>query len=221
MQAFAFAAHHDNGLRGPIDAVIRHLATLIQTVYEVAHVFQRTQGLIDIDRADHRQVFQRTSGGFRNGFGEPRGAALGDNHGTGSGGMRGADHGTEVVGIFHAIEDDEQVCGGRHIVEFSVFLFGTEGNEALMGFGAGEAIERSTIFKTKRDGGLPSEVDYLLDAGAAEAARDEDSIQRAAGAESFDNRVKSNEYGQETIIPRRAGPGAQGSVGYTGFVARP
>ena len=208
MQAFTFAAHHDNGLRGPIDAVIRHLTAFIQTVHEVAHVFERTQGLIDVDRADHRQVFQRTGGGLGDGFGEPGGAALGDNHGTGSGGMRGADHGTEVVGIFHAIEDDEQVCGGRHIVQLSVFLFGTEGDQTLMGFGAGEAIKCSTIFKTKRDGGLASEVDYLLDAGAAETARDEDSVQRAAGAESFDNRVKSNEYGQETIIPRRAGPGA-------------
>lgn len=71
-----------------------------------------------------------------------------------------------------------------------------------MGFRAGEAIESASVFKTNRRASGAGEVDGFLEAVTAGTARDKDALQRAFGAQGFDNGMDSDENGQLTIMAR-------------------
>jgi hypothetical protein len=200
MQAFALGAHDDDGFDRPIDGVICDLAAFIETIDKVAEVFERPQRLIDVAGADDGKVFEGAGGGFSHGFGEAGGTAFGDDDPTGSGGVGGTDDGAEIVRIFDAVEHDQEVGGGGDRLQFRILLFGAERNESLVGFRAGETIKGAAVFEADGDMGLAGEVDDLLDAATAEAAGDQDALERPACTESFDNRVKTNENGQKSII---------------------
>jgi hypothetical protein len=60
----------------------------------------------------------------------------------------------------------------------------------------GETIQRAAIFEADRRARLAREIDDLLQAMPARSASDEDSFQRAAGAQCLDNRVDSDQDGQ-------------------------
>jgi hypothetical protein len=106
------------------------------------------------------------------------------------------------VGIFHAIEDDEELRGCGDIVEVRILLFGPERDDSLVRFRTREAIESAAVFEAEGRARGAREIDHLLETVTARAAGDEDALQRTFRAQSFDYGMDSNQDGQVSIIPR-------------------
>ena len=96
-------------------------------------------------------------GGARDRVGEGRGAAFGDDDSLGACGERRADDGAQVVGVFHAVEqDDDATVAGWIGVSENVFeraggACGDDGDDALVIFGVGEAVELAAVFEADGD----------------------------------------------------------------------
>jgi hypothetical protein len=104
------------------------------------------------------------------------------------------------VWIFNAIEQDQHAGSGEDRVEVGILGGGAEGNDSLMGFDAGDAVECGTVFEANGDVGGAGEVDDLLHAGATGAPGYEDTLKGVFGAESFGDGMDANEESQELII---------------------
>jgi hypothetical protein len=70
-----------------------------------------------------------------------------------------------------------------------------------MRYDAGHAVERATVFEAKRGTGGARQIDDLLEAVAACAARYEDAVERALCAQRLDDGMNSDQNGQLPIIP--------------------
>jgi hypothetical protein len=104
------------------------------------------------------------------------------------------------VGIFDAVEQNQHAGGGEDRFEVGILGGGAEGNDSLMGFDTGDAVECGTVFEANGDVGGTGEVDDVLHAGAAGAAGYEDALKGVFGAESFGDGMNANEESQELII---------------------
>src|SRR6185369_6375121 len=120
----------------------------------------------------------------------------------GSGGVSGADDGAEVVRVLDSVEDDDEGAGGG-LVEIGVLTGGAHGDDALVGGGAGEAVEGVTGLEADGDVGAAGEVDDLLKAGAAGALGDDDAVEGPLGLEGFEDGVDAREDGHRKLIGPR------------------
>ena len=117
-------------------------------------------------------MLKGAGGGLCHGFGQPGGAAFRDDDSAGSGGVRGADDCTQVVRIFHAVEDYEKLSAGFDAVQFRVLLFGADGHHALVGLDAGHAIQRAAILEPDWRAGGAGQIDDFLKPVPARAPGD-------------------------------------------------
>lgn len=206
MEPLAFPTHNEYGGFGVIGFAVQLLAALVQAINPEAAFFQQFQRLGDVSDADDRQMLESTGGSFGDGFGEWGGAALGNENRRGCGGVCGADDGSEVVGIFDAIEQDEQLGAGDDIFEPNVALRGSEGHDTLVRRAIRGTVERLARLEAHGDGTLASQVDDLLKTGATGSARDQHAVERAAGAQRFLDGVDAGE--QAARLVRLLGIGA-------------
>jgi hypothetical protein len=147
-------------------------------------------------------MFQSAGRSLRDGLGQPCGAAFGDHDGAGSRSVSGANDGAQVVRIFDSVQHDQKFGSGGDVFELRVFLFGTESDDTLMGLGAGETVQRASVFETHGRFVGSGEVDDFLEAMAPGATRDDDAFERAFCAQSFGDGMNTNQDGQLSIIPR-------------------
>jgi hypothetical protein len=177
VKADPFGTQDNGGLGGPRDRVPADVALAVEAEDPVAALLERFEGLSDVDDADNRSVFEGSSGGFGYGFGEPGGAAFGDDDSAGSGGIGGADDGAEIVRILHTVEDDEHASTGGDVVERGVGVSGSEGDDTLVDRAGGEAVECVTRLESDWDTGFAAGIDDVLDAGAAGSSGDNHPVQ--------------------------------------------
>ena len=107
------------------------------------HLFERADEVGDAGDAD---VLGCAGGGFGYGGGDGGGASLREDDAVYSGAVGGADEGAEVVGIFDAVEGKEEAVlavffGGEEVFDGEEFALADDGEDALVGIGAGEAGE--------------------------------------------------------------------------------
>ena len=126
-------------------------------------------------------MFQRAGRRLGDHIRDAGGAALGNDDGSGAGGVGGADDGAEIVRIFHAVEHDEHLarCDG---FEVGVLARGAEGDDALVRGGTGQAVQRGARFEAHRHAGAAREIDDFLQARASGALRDHDALDGVAGS---------------------------------------
>ena len=132
------------------------------------------------------------------------GTALGHDDRSGAGRMRGAHDGAQVVRIFHAVEHHEHLAIG-HGIQVGVLARRAQGDHALMGRGTRQAVQRRARFEAHGNLGLARQVDDLLQARAAGALRDQDALQRIAGAQGFGDRMNAAQQGHG-VRPREESP---------------
>ena len=182
VQAFAFAAEDKRGGGVVSDLIVDSGGAFVEAVDPEPGSLELFERLSHVDDASDGKIFECAGGSFGDGFSERRRAALGNDNGCSSGSMRGADDGSEIVRIFDAIEEDEQLRARDHLSELDVAVNGAQSDYALMRRAVAGAIKRLVRLKADRDGFGAAEVDDFLNARSAGALRDEDSIERAAGA---------------------------------------
>jgi DNA-binding transcriptional MerR regulator len=203
MQAAAFAAEHDGGGGGQLDAIVIVPAAFVQSVDPIAALFQVLEGVPDVHYAHDRQIGQRTGGSACDGLGEPDGAALRNDDGGRAGSVRGANDGPEIVRIFYAVDNDMQAAAGRGVVKRRVFFGRAEGNYSLMGNSFASPIEAIARFESDGNIAFPAEVDDFLNSGRSRALGDHDIVEGASGPESLPDGMDSCErrhYDKGTLM---------------------
>jgi hypothetical protein len=96
--------------------------------------------------------------------------------------------------VLDAVENHHEIARGG-TVEIGVLPGGAHGEDSLVGAEAGETVESRARLEADGDVGAAREVDDLLDARAAGALGDEDTVEGPLGLEGFKNGVDSAENG--------------------------
>jgi hypothetical protein len=107
------------------------------------HLFERADEVGDAGYAD---VLGGSGRGFGYGAGDRGGAAFGDDDSVYSGAVGCAQECAEVVRVFYAVEGKEEAVlavffGGEEVFDGEEFALADDGEDALVGIGAGEAGE--------------------------------------------------------------------------------
>jgi hypothetical protein len=109
--------------------------------------------------------------------------------------MSRPDHRAQIVGILDTVEDDVKAALRGGVFEVSIPFGRAKGNYPLMTRALGIAIKLLTRLKTDWNMAFTAKVNQFLQAWAPRTARDQDAIQRAAGAQSLAYRVNSHKQG--------------------------
>src|SRR3954449_2006201 len=114
-----------------------------------------------------------SGGSTRDGVGKTRGAALGDDYSVGAGGERRSNDGSEIVRVFHSVEQHDQaffaatggfVSGLEYVFEGCGRACCDQANDSLVVFRIGEAIELTAILESHGNIFLPRELHDLFNA---------------------------------------------------------
>ena len=106
------------------------------------------------------------------------------------------DNGAEVMGVFHSVEDDQQAGAAQFRQNLPKSAVGGgrgHGDDALMIFAAGHAIEGAAGFEPKGHARLATLVDQLLESRILTASGRHDLFERAARAQRFRDGVDAAE----------------------------
>ncbi len=111
----------------------------------------------------------------------------------------GADDGAQVVGVFDAVEqDDDATVAGWIGVSENVFeraggACGDDGDDALVIFGVGEAVELAAVFEADGDALFSCELNNFFYAGVLAAFGDNNAVDGALGLKGFADGVDAGE----------------------------
>ena len=209
VEAVAFATHDNAGGRRVIDLGVGLVGIFVEANEPVAGLLQFFHGTGEIGDLCDGEMRESSGGGASDRVGESGGAAFGDDDAVCSGGERGANDGAEVVGVFDAVEKDDEttlaiggVGGGENVFECGGSAGGGDSDDALMIAGVGKAIELSAVFEADGDAALARELHDFFDAGVLPAFGDEDAVEGVAGFEGFADGVDAGEtvHGKQSTV---------------------
>jgi hypothetical protein len=184
VEAGAFAAEDENAVGLEVEVGVVGGAALVEAEDPdvlLLHLLERADEVGDAGYAD---VLGGSGGGLGYGAGDGGGAALGEDDSVYSGSVGGAEEGSEVVGIFYAVEGEEEAVlavlfGGEEVFDGEELALADDGEDALMGVGAGEAGELVAGLDGDADVGGAAEFDDTLEAFVSAFAGDADVIELA------------------------------------------
>ena len=196
VEAFAFTAEDDDGVGGEVIGVVINAATLVEADAPDVLLLELLKRADEIDDAGDAQVFCGAGRGFDGDGAQGSGAALGKDDAIDAGSVGRAQERAEVLGVFHAVESEQEAGaggifrGGDEVFEGEEFAFADEGDDALVTWRFGHAGELVAILKTHANALRAAEIDDALDllrgATLLSVAADADMIETAvAGLESF------------------------------------
>jgi hypothetical protein len=140
-------------------------------------------------------MFGSTGGGFGYGSGDGGGAALGEEDTVDSGAVRCAEKGAEVVGVFDAVEGEEEtgMAGQRDEVFYGEKLaLADEAEDSLVGVGFGEASELVAWLEGDTDIACAGEGDEGLELGVSTLPGNGDVVEAAgSGADGLFDGVQA------------------------------
>ena len=149
------------------------------------------QGFLQVVNSADGQVLGRTGGGFEHGWREAGSFAGGHDDALRAERVGAADDGTEVVGILHLVEKEEQGWSWQvdeQVVEVRVRRGCRVGDDTLV-VGAGEAVELGLVAQIIGDVSLPCAGENFVDDRAVCAFGDEQTAQGTLGAQGFEHGV--------------------------------
>jgi hypothetical protein len=200
METRAFTAEDQDAVAGEIEAVVVGLAALVEAYDPQIVAFELFEGADKVDDAGDAKVLGRSRAGFDGDRAQGGRAALGEDYAIDPGAVGNAKQGSKVLGVFNAVEGEDQTPAGavwRGLEEvFNVEeLFGADDSDhALVGSGSGHMGELLARLGAYPDAGLAALGDELLHAGVMAFAGNEHVIETAAaGAKRLLNCVDAVE----------------------------
>jgi DNA-binding transcriptional MerR regulator len=203
VQAAALRSQDDRGWRGELHFVVILWAALVEAVDPVAGFLQFFERAGDVGDADHGQVGQGSGGRALHHLGQAGGAALGNDDGGGSGGVRGADNRTQIVRVLYAVQHDVQPAVCRGFVQAGVLGRGSQGDHSLVRNSTGRAVQRFAGLEAYRNFALAAQIDQFLNPRACGALGDEHALERAAPADCLPDGMdscKRRHYDKGTLM---------------------
>ncbi len=180
-------------------------AALIESVDPEAALLELFERLRQVSHASDRQVFERTRGGFGDGFGQPRRAPLGNHYRVGPRRVRRTDNGSEVVRVLDAVQDHQKFRALGDLIERDVPVRRAQRYDALVRGAAGQPVQSLARLETHGHGKLVTEFDDFLDARPGKAFGYENAGKRATGAERLKNRMDTDAGRHLTMMLREGG----------------
>jgi hypothetical protein len=191
VEAGAFASEDEDAVGFEVEVHVVGSAALVETEDPDVTLFHLLEGADEVGDAGYADVFGCSGGGLCDGGGDGGGAAFGEDDSVDACAVGGAEEGAEVVGIFDAVEGEEEAVlavlfGGEEVFDSEEFAFADDGEDALVGVGPGEAGELVAGFEGDADAGGAAELDEAFEAFVATLAGDADVIELAgAGADGL------------------------------------
>jgi hypothetical protein len=194
VESSSFASEHKYGIGPEIVAVVIRCAALVEADAPDIAFFEGLERADEVDDAGEAEMLRGTGGGFDGDRAEGGGTALGEEDTIDSGSFGGTEDGSEVLGIFNAVEGEHE-AGFRafeDVLRGEEFALANDGDDALVAGSAGDAGEGVAGFGTDRDFGGAAEVDDGLEALVVAFLRNAYVVEAAGtGAEGLFDRVKA------------------------------
>ena len=150
----------------------------------------------------HGEIRRRSGGDAGHGRCETHRASPGDDHSMRARGLRGPDHRAEVVGIFDAVEGEQERSlvplprAREEVVQVHGRLGRPESRDALMRRAAAEAVEPPRIDDLHGNMAGPRLLnDVLKRTSVVGGPRDENTRDRVAGSEGLQDRAAAQKLG--------------------------
>ena len=105
--------------------------------------------------------------------------------------MRGTDDGSQIMGVFYTVQNDDELGIGIQLVEAGILMDRGKGHDALMVGLIGGAIQRLARFEADRDACFPAQLDDLLKTKTAGTPGDQDAIDGPLCEERFSDGVNA------------------------------
>jgi hypothetical protein len=191
VEAGSFAAEDEDAVGAEVEVHVVGGAALVEAEDPDVFLLELLEGADEIGDAGYADVFGGSGGGLGNGSGDGGGAAFGEDDAVDTGSVGGAKKGPEVVGVFDAVEGEEEVVlavgfGGEEIFDGEELALADDGDDSLMGVGAGEAGELVAGLDGDADFCGSAEFDEAFEAVVAAFAGYADVIELAgAGADGL------------------------------------
>jgi hypothetical protein len=202
VEAAAFAAEDEADVLLEIEVGVVGGTALVEAYDPDVLFLKGFEGAGDVDDLGDADVLAGAGGGFGGDGGERGGAALGKDDAVDAGAVGGAKERAQVVGIFYAVEGEEEAfaggaCGSveevgwlcQEVFEGEEFALAEEGYDALVGIGLAVAGELVAGFGGDADAFGAGEVEDRVHAGVAAGftlAGYADVVERAgSGAEGL------------------------------------
>jgi hypothetical protein len=203
----AFATEDEDAVGLEVEVGVVGGAALIEAEDPDVFLLHLLEGADEVGDAGDANVLGGSGGGLGYGSGDGCGAALGDDDAVYSGAVGGAEESSEVVGVFHAIEGEEEAVlavlfGGKEVFDGEEFTLADDGEDALMGVGAGEAGELIAGLDGDADASGAAEFDQALEAFVSTFAGDAYVIELAGtGADGLLDGVEAVQNFHPSILP--------------------
>lgn len=163
VQPLSFAAKDDGCGARIFDIAVELVAALVQAVNPKVLLLEFFKSVGDIADTNNGEMLERTGRGFGHRFGESRGPALGNEDCCRAGCVRGANDCAEVMRIFDAVEDDEELRVLQNLVEIAIALGCAERDHALVSGVVRNAIEHLAGFEAQWYGAFSAQVYNFLE----------------------------------------------------------
>ena len=164
VEACTFASKDEDTVGFEVEVGVVGGAALVEAEDPDVLLFELFEGADEVGDAGDANVLGCAGGGFGYGGGDGCGTALGDDDAVDTCAVGGAKEGAEVVGIFDAVEGEEEVMfaigfGTHEVFDAEELALFDDGEDALMGVGPGEAGELVAGFDGDADAGSATELD--------------------------------------------------------------
>jgi hypothetical protein len=219
VEAGAFAADDDaDGLVGELQGEQAGVGGAVEADAPDAGVSEAFDGSGEVGDLGDREVFEGAGGGLHGDRGQGGAAVTGEDQAVAAGGFGAAGEGAEVVGVFDAVEGEEEgglAAGqgeGEELGQIDGLDGGHDGQHALVGAAAGLGLDERAGDGLDLDAAALGQVQQVAEGGPAGAGGEQDPVHGAAGAEGLDDRAAALDQGP-------AGAGADGLAGGVELVA--
>ncbi len=197
VETVAFAAHDQGAVAGEVELVVVHSAALVETDDPDVLTLELFEGADEVDDAGDAEMLLGSGGGLGGYGAQGRGAALGHDHCVDSGSVGGAKECAEVLGIFNAVEGEDEARGGdgfQNVLDGEELLGANDGDDSLVSRGVGHVGEGFAGLGAEADFEVAAEGDDGFEAVIAAFAGYQHVIEAAfARFERLFDRVQSVE----------------------------
>ena len=195
VQAGAFAAEDEADVLAEVEVGVVGGAALVEADDPDVVLLHLLEGAGEIGDVGDADVLGGASGGLGDDRAERGGAAFGEKDAGDAGAVGGAEESAEVVGVFDAVEGEEEAVAGGvggsgeevfEREELALLALANEGDDALMHVSAGVVGEPVAWLGGDADVGGAGELGDAGEFGVAALAREDDVVDGGcAGAQRF------------------------------------
>lgn len=199
VEAGAFPAKDENAVGGEVEVGVIGGTALVEADDPDVGLLHLLEGADEIGDAGDADVLGGPGGGFGYGGGDGSAASLGEKNAVDPRSVGGAEEGAEVVGVFDAVEGEEEAGaavwrGGKKIFDGKECPFAKIGDDALMRLGFGDAGELIAGLNRDANSGGAGERGDTVQLGIAALAGDGDAVETTgAGPDGLFNGVEAVE----------------------------